>query len=199
MAYTYSSPTLNGDLTINHDNTEVTFTETTGSYNAVTNPTGWAIIAPGMPIGNVDDSTLTITTPSGDVFIINTFPTLPASTDTDITFNLGDLGGTSGDVFPDGLYTVKQTVIDNVLRNPLKPLVKYFFICFDLEKCISKSLANAKISDCNCKCEDIKGLLHLYTLWRALKYAICTGNITRINKLYESAVKVCEQLNCKNC
>lgn len=198
MSYTYTLPELKASITKNHDATEVTFTETTGTYNITTNPYGWG--APGaMSIAAVDSVNLTVETPSGDSYTFNPFPTLPSSSSGAFTFDMGDIGGTAGDVFPDGLYTITYEVVDNADRSALAPLTKYFFVCFELEKCISKALANADISDCCCDCQEMKNLLTLYMIWKALKFAVCTGNTTRINRLYESAKKLCDQLGCENC
>lgn len=201
MAYTFSLPILSVLIEPSHDGTELQVTETTGAYDLVTNPYGWG--APGaLLIGDVDSSNIKIqnlSSTDATVYTIDSTGDFPNDTLDSIVITNDQIGGIAGDRIPDGVYSLEYTVVVDSDRNCLAPLRKHFLVCYEAEKCISNLVANLKVKDCCCNCDEVNQVLTAFMYFKALKYAGCTGSVSRANELLKALSTMCANINCEDC
>lgn len=150
---------------------EIRLIDNTGIYNVTTNPTGYG--APNEVPGDFILSNVTITTPSGDVTVIDTFPTFPTDdslvivTVTPATLNIAKL--------PPGVYTFSYLIDSGTgaLSNAYIDTVKYFHY-EPIACCISKKLKSMSFS-----CATDEQICEVAIAERKLQAAIdaaCSGN-----------------------
>lgn len=97
---------LKGEVCFTQRCSKLRFTDTTGLYDAVSNPTGWG---GGVNPDGVDvtAATLTITYPSGATQVVDLLSQIPAAITGDIVFS--DTLSTFGS-YPDGYYELLYSV-----------------------------------------------------------------------------------------
>jgi len=93
---------------------QLTLVDSTGLYNAVTNPTGWG--APNITLTDVAYAHLLITTPSGTIYDLDIIVDLGIDFQTiavdELIYNIPSalIGGSLGDVLDDGVYSIEYKV-----------------------------------------------------------------------------------------
>lgn len=180
-------------------------TETTGVYNASSNPGGYG---GGVNYDTTDviDARLVITLPDGTSITIDSssaipvYPSLPDSTGLAPFTVASAMLGLSG-VLPDGIYTIQYTIdINTVFSTTTQTSVTQFvlFTC-TIKCCVDKLFA--KISDQGCGCNDcndaiIQNALLASALYQALCASGVCGNTTNVNCLLDRLNKLCTAKNC---
>jgi len=169
---------------------ELVFTETTGAYDAVSNPTGYG--APNAETTDMAAPTLTLEDSSGNVTTLNIGVNFPSS-DTSYSYTIS-----LGSELTDGIYTATYTVVDNSEDVTYTKTVYLFFTC-QVDCCIDRLYARVtddSCADCN------KSALQLATEADAFlcsaKAAARCGNRTRATKLLKKVQYLCNFNNC-NC
>lgn len=96
--------------------TEFTLTDSTGNYS-VSNEGGWG--SPNIAISDVEYAHLIFTTPTGILYDIDIIDDLgidfSTATISDLVYTVTNdmIGGVSGEVIPDGVYTVEYQISDS--------------------------------------------------------------------------------------
>lgn len=184
------------------DCTEFTFTDTTGTYNALTNPTGWG--APNDDIANTTPPcTLDITLPDGvttyQIDLTSTTPVFPVNAaPNELILDAGDIGGVSGDKIPDGLYTFVYTV--NTTTGGGTEYTQTAVVPFTCQvSCCVYSMWKTVHPDCDCCDQDRENLINAYLMLKALKYQGNCGNTTEFNNTLALLQRLCLNAECSNC
>jgi len=185
-------PTIQLCLTANCST--LSFTETTGVYNATTNPYGYG--APNTTIANAVSGSLVITTPD----LVNYTISIPPSNNPNLstTIVLANLGGRTS--VEDGFWNFAYTVTD-VSANQFAVQQGYYFYC-QAECCVAKLLTKIDLDDCMCNKQNTKDLdnyTKARTLLQSLKNAAsCLNNVNYL-KIKALLEKICRNSNCKTC
>ncbi len=175
-------------------------TDTTGNYNASTNPTGWG--TPNPATSDVTRITLSVT----NLYTGVTYDDIVAlAYTTAVTvFPTSDLeidGVSIGDVvMPDGLYEFTYTI---VISGTTTYVAESTNILLCQSCCKIKKLASKVKIDCGCcndKCaEKITRFLEADALYKAIMYTgLCSSNseiFDSISNLQEFLINI----NCNNC
>jgi len=185
-------PTIQLCLTANCST--LSFTETTGVYNATTNPYGYG--GPNTVITNAVSGSLIITTPDLSTYTIS----IPPSNNPDLstTIVLANVGGRTS--VEDGFWNFTYTVIDN-LTYPYSTSKGYYFYC-QSECCVAKLLTKIDLDDCMCNKQNTKNLddyTKARTLLQSLKNAASCLNSANYLKAKALLEKICRNSNCKTC
>lgn len=170
----------------------LTITDSTGEYNAVTNPTGWDPV--WLP--DVTDASLVITDPSDNEYTIDIindlgidFATATVNTlEYDIASTL--VGKSSTESFDDGIYTVVYSI--TLLGTDTYTVTRMFAIDCNLQCSIDALVAMipSQYNCNNCNTSFIDDVFLAYMLFGAMKNAALCGGIdqwynmkTTLNKL----------------
>lgn len=186
------------------------FNETTGAYNATTNPGGWdATEAVNPDWNNATSASLIVTTPDGDSFTFfddpaffwnegGDFPTDDSTLQYVITAEM--LGFDSGDKLPDGMYTFTYAVEGAINSDTYtsSTTCKKLVTC-GLDCCLQKLAKEAAKDTCDgCKDNKQSALLKMSAKLLAAKAAAACGMENRANKLIKELNWLCNNYNC-NC
>lgn len=174
----------------------LTFVETTGAYNATSNPTGWG--APNDTIASATSADLTITLASGNSYTIDLLATTHFPTD-DTTFEYeltnSDFGYTDGAKIDDQIITFTYTVVAN--GTTYTQNYKQAFYC-QVQCCVLSMFADIDV-ECDCSKDKIDNALKAYALLKGLIYSGNCGNTTYFNNILAQLQKLCLNNNCQNC
>jgi len=180
------------------DGKVMTFQETTGEYNAVSNTTGWG--APNPLVGDATVATVEIIKP-GDttVYSINILASFPSNdTSTAWGITMADLGGTADDVFPDGVYDITYKVTALAVDYQVS---RYNFAYANVKCCVQKMFANLTISGCSgCDTTAADKAITAYAYFKALLSASVCGELEEAASLLAYINKLCSgSTDCTNC
>jgi len=175
-------------------------TDTTGNYNASTNPTGW-----GTPNPATSDATR-ITLSVKNLYTNITYDDIVAlAYTTAVTvFPTSDLeidGVSIGDVLmPDGLYEFTYTI---VISDTTTYIATSNNILLCESCCKIKTIAANLDLDCGCcndPCaDDIWKFLQVYTELKIIEYSGYCGSSSNIFKKIKSLQSLLKHFDCKNC
>lgn len=186
---------LEFEACLNNKCDEISFTDTTGLYNAATNTGGWE--TPNESGGDVISATITVYDAAKDN-LLDTYDVTSAIPDPVTgTIDLGDF--TWGQ--SDGIYTLVYTVIakpgDELLEYTKE--IKVFFYC-NLLNCIDEEKVKL-VGTCDpVKLSKIKENIDtLEMLLYGAKSAFACGNFTEVATIMETASTLCTQLGNCNC
>lgn len=191
---------LNFNIKESDNARELSFTETTGIYDASTNPGGW-----GAPNPVTTDVTATaylsilppgVTTPA----IVDLFPSSFPTTDNTqtVVMRSQDLGlGGTDDILPDGIWEMSYIVIDTVAN----PDVTYtndqtIFVSGQARCCVYGLLAATDISCCDCDGSDLARALEAFTFYRAAIACAACGNADKFAEALAIVNNYCD-IKCK--
>lgn len=176
------------------DNTAFLVTETTGAYDAVTNPGGYG--APNPDTGDFDAFTITVTPPDATTLLptgteveIDVYPTFPSDADGTFTITSLMITGTADEVLPDGVWLFTMTA--STSADPPVPYVTPVYVPFyEIAQCCVQNLALANVP-CECSGNSVKiqSLAKAYLYLSLLRPYVVDGEIT------DSAIMQCEQWN----
>lgn len=191
---------------------EWVLTDSTGAYDAATNPTGWG--APNNPVynsGTLTSATLVIKKYDGSTFdTLQTFDLLlpaiwtaltgdtntPFSAQTTLATLVYTIDATAlGAAIEDGIYQITYTVEDAVASSTITYNIATY--C-NIECCIEQRLANVpnEYTCVNCSNEYLETTATLWTLLQALKLAACNASLDVYMNILSTLQSACEQAGC---
>lgn len=192
---------LKFEISQSKDCTKFTFKDTTGIYNAITNPTGWGS-PPNEDITLVQTpTTLDITLPDGittyQIDLTTTNPVFPVDQPPDeLLLDMSNIGGIAGDKIPDGIYTFTYTVTSPGPTTYTQTKA-VGFIC-QVCCCVNSMLKNIK-SGCDCCDTDVLAIMEAKLLLQGLQCQIGCGNAAQFNNTLAALQKICKISNCDKC
>lgn len=178
------------------DGLTITATDTTGAYNATTNPGGYGGVNPA--VGDFTVSTISVYVPDTETLlpvetavVIDVFPSFPSSVDGTFSITSTAVFGAE-QVFPDGWYIFEwnqtyntgggETVVPPVTTNK---------ILFQVVECCIK---NQLVSIAGCDCADIEDKKLRLALSVSYLYML-NKRINDLEEITESIVDECEIYN----
>jgi hypothetical protein len=194
--------------------TRLTFTDQTGEYDALTNPTGYDQTSTVNPATtDFENAVLEIITPDNLVYVFSDSvissisgifydPTFPGdsypNTDTEVEYQIAaqDIG--YNPKVKDGVYKVSYKLIDSV--DGELSTTKYFLLTCQVECCIDKLYGKVNPVSCDCGTDSsLKAAMEAEGYVCAAKAALACGKISKAKQLLQKAESVCASLNCKCC
>lgn len=186
----------------------IKFSETTGEYNASSNPGGWG--TPNPEVGDVTSTVVAFTLPSGTIStfdsaelgVLNPFAAFPDDTGTlEVSLTMANFGGAATSAFADGVYSITYTVNGDVGVNTYTATVtQTFFLTCQIRCCIDKMFHLASQADCtDCKPEKLNNALEAESYLKAAEFAAACGKLEMAKKHLAKAQWICNNKNCTNC
>ena len=188
----------------------IKFSETTGVYNASSNPGGWG--APNPLIADVTSWVVAFTLPSGttttfdsaELGPLNPFINFPDDTGTEeVSLTMANFGGAATSAFQDGVYSITYTVNGDVnagVDTYTAVTTQTFFLTCQIRCCIDKMFHLASQADCtDCKPEKLNNALEAESYLKAAEFAAACGKIEMAKKHLAKAQWICNTKNCTNC
>ena len=190
-------------VSLSSNGKQMTFTETTGIYDASTNPDGWDAVhagGDGASIDQITESYMRITTPAGveydvDMSGANPYTNMPGAAGTgSFTIDMSDLGSVSTAVFPDGVYVCKllYKIADADLSpNPgfIPPTVVNGVALSISEGYVHTLLAQLK-PGCTCKNTDFETAKLGWMYLKAAAYSATCGKYDKVNDYINQIAKI---------
>jgi hypothetical protein len=178
------------------------FTETTGTYNVTTNPTGWG--SPNPATSTAAGAVVTVLVPSGTSYTFSVFASsFPTVTSTQqYLINYEDLGMSDGLV--DGLYTITYVVptLQIILGVPTvityTTILNTMIVC-NLECCIDTLLLEIDDWTCDCSKDAKENFLTAHAIFEQIQHSIECGDLDTAGDLVDMAGKICRNENCSTC
>lgn len=187
------------------------FSETTGSYNAGTNPTGWGAPNPDTTDATAIDLSVfppdpVTLLPSNTNFLINlsspAFPSITPSTTYIIQPQVISNGSWS--TLQDGIYQFVYSVDVSTISGDVNyNISQYVLVYAGVQCCAGKLAVKAASSGCGCSggcggCGDTASDFEKVMLMiEAAKYSIQCGSITSAAKAMVHAQEICK--GCQSC
>jgi hypothetical protein len=178
--------------------TTLVFKETTGSYNEITNPTGYG--SPNIETTDVVYAVLTIIAPNEQTYNINLFTLDFPSDNPDFEYEipLSSLGNRS--VIEDGYWQFIYTIVDDEAEIHIASKTAVF-TC-NSQCCINKLLLKINedpkdLSTINKK--RIDNYLKAKAFLESLKHYAYCGNLDKFNNIKLIIDKLCANNNCVSC
>lgn len=169
----------------------IKFTETTGLYNVVTNPTGW-----GTSFNTTNPDIATFQYSKLEFYdsnntLVNTLELYPNFPSSDVTFTKElDLD------IEDGIYKIVYTVRESKNAGTSYSSEAQFAFYCKVSCCVS-SMIKSIDPFCSCSHDSMDDYIQAYILLQGLK---CNcGNITQFNNILKALQKICKNKNCKTC
>lgn len=190
------SVNLSFEICQSSDCTKLTFVETTGSYNAISNTGGWG--TPNEDHTDAETAVLTVLLASGNTYTIDLFDTGYFPTDnTQFEFDLTneDFGYISGSAIDDQIINFTYTV--TTATSIYTANYQQAFYC-QVQCCVMSMFADIDV-DCDCSKDKIDSALQAYALLKGLIYSANCGNKTYFNNILAQLNKLCLNSNCQNC
>jgi len=179
-------------------------TESTGTYDVITNDTGWG--TPNVDLTNIVSSELKITNNTNNT-VYDTIPYIHSNVvGNSFIINYSSLSINSVPinikVIQDGIYCFEIiTVMDDnsILNRTLKYLTLYNLEC-KIKKLSLEAIdmIDSCCDDCG-QSEKLKALSKAFVLYKLIRNAFQCGNIDIANKLINHLTLLLESLSCKNC
>ncbi len=177
---------------------ELSFKEETGAYSA-TNIVGWG--APNRATSTATEATLTITDPDGNDYTIDLFATgdFPTTDDTlEYSIDFTDIGLTTGDSLPDGIYTFLYSVTTvSGTTVVYTQTIRQAFYC-QVQCCVYSMFKDLDL-ECDCSKDQKEKAINAYLLLKGLIYSSGCGNIQNFNTDLEVLNRLCLNSHCSNC
>lgn len=173
------------------------FKETTGAYNASTNPTGWG--APNKSTSDAVSAVLTILLGDGTSHTINLFATGNFPT-TNQNFEYEILPTQIGyasddDQIDDQIITFTYTVVTGTTT--YTQVVVQAFYC-QVQCCVNTMFVELDF-ECDCAQNEIDTALKAFAMLQGLKQASGCGNTTNFNNILTQLNKLCANSECSAC
>jgi len=174
----------------------LTFVETTGAYNAISNPNGWG--TPNATLGGVTSALLDITLANGNSYTIDLLATTYFPTDNS-TFEYeltnSDFGYTDGGKITDQIIKFVYTVIANGTTY-VQTVYKAFYC--QVQCCVYSMFKDLNVTCDACSQSKTKAI-DAYLLLKGLIYSANCGNTTNFNSQLATLQKLCLGSSCQNC
>ncbi len=173
------------------------FTETTGIYNAISNPNGWGVS--NESTSDALSAMLTIVLGNGSTYNINLFATgnFPTSDNT-FVYNIinEDIGYVTGDSIPDQIITFTYTV--TTATTTYTQVVEQAFYC-NVQCCVNTMFLDLDFDCSECFSNQLEQALIAYSMLQGLKAASNCGNNSQFNNILTKLNKLCSNTNCSSC
>jgi len=175
------------------DCTSLFFSETTGTYNSLSNSGGFG--SPNPVVGDATSVLLKVLFPNADdtvdIDISASFPTVDSTVETEITSE--DLGLAAGAVLADGIYEITYEVIANGVTYTE---TKNIFLYCNVQCCINQFIATIPDTACNCTDSSVSDALTAFMLMRSLEYAAVCGKKTKFTNTLAILNNICTNNDC---
>jgi hypothetical protein len=171
-----------------------TVTDTTGSYDATSNPGGYG--SPNPLTSDVTAAYITVTKSDGTIYTIDCYPTLPNDGGTTFSVTSEDIGQAADEQFLDDISLIEYTVLGVSSGTPFAVKCGRYeaFMCNAL-CCVNEKMANIEVG-CGCKSnaetEDL--MLNL----KGAEYAAECGKQEKALALLNYVNDKCDS-SCTNC
>ena len=171
----------------------ITFTETTGIYNATSNLTGWG--APNELTTDATIATLLITDPSGTVYpAIDLLSTASFPKTDGIAAAIPSTSlSTSLTKYADGFYTMTYSV---TTATTTYTTTNTIFLYCQIEQLVCKLVAALDICDCVCDRDKVDRALQAQAYLYAIQCAIQYDEFTKAKEIFSTLQRL---LNCTTC
>jgi hypothetical protein len=195
---TYSNPIRSLTAYLSEDGKTVYVKETTGIYDAGSNPNGWG--GPGgLDISDVTTSKLIVKRLiANDEFEITLNPasSLPSNDNTVLnhtSFLMDSLGGTAGDVFPDDILMIQSKISDGITDEDTILTIPTIYLgtLYNAKCCVNRRLSKIQPEDCDCNRDDIDSATESWTWLLAASLAGCAGQVDRFKCILSYITKLC--------
>lgn len=173
---------------------KIQFTDTTGSYDASSNPGGYG--SPNKDYGDIDNVMLYFTFPDGSNYDIDSSDIggwTPTSSDTDVDINITTITSSGMSEFPDGIYEVKYEVYDS--GNLASSITNKVLLTGQASICQKNRYSDI------CECEsyaDYCSIVKGDALIRSAIVQFNESNFDYADSLIKQALKHCKN-DCINC
>lgn len=179
-----------------------TFIETTGTYDATTNPTGWG--APNSLIAWATAATLDIYKPGNttttpdltiDLFAVtpDNWPTTDNTLEYLITNTVLGVSGKLTDGFWKFVYSVTVQEVDTI---KVYKQTKYIATTCNAKCCVDGLFAEIEDFECDCMEAAINKAITAQAIYKAMESAGKCGNLTKFNKLKSMLTRMCNNQDC---
>lgn len=168
--------------------------DTTGTYDATTNPGGYGVINPS--VGAVTSDKILIQKVGSSVsYEIQMFPTLPNTNNIPYEINSVLLGLGVDAQIEDGQYLLTREVVASaVLYRTTK---RVFFT--SILKCCADTMLDAEAPGCSCEKGKLTNASILQYSIFTLRKAFMSQKFEKADQIYRYAQSLCKDKNCKNC
>lgn len=168
--------------------------DTSGTYNASTNLTGWGGI--NITRAGITSATVAIFLPDEDTAAITSTvtSTVQAAVGEEFllkAFSLTDLTLTDADVLPDGIYRVVYTVVSGGVTYTND---QYFLSYYEVSCCVQNKFADFIDEDCGCN--DGSEVLTQWAMLKAIMFAVAGGNLTEAQTMLTRLQRMCDTNTC---
>lgn len=186
---------LSGKICISNNCKDLTFVETTGAYNSLSNTTGWG--SPNEATSAATSATLSITDTEDIVTNIDLLATtLFPSSNINLQYDLSTTGLTDSEgQLPDGIYTFTYTVV--TATTTYTTSWRQAIYC-QVKCCVMSMLVDLDF-DCDCYKDEKDKIIDSFLMYKGLIYSSNRGNITKFNEQLAILEKLCLNSNCNNC
>lgn len=168
--------------------------DTTGVYDATTNPTGWG--APNPEIGDATSDIIAIQeVGSSTIYEIQMYSLLPNITSVGFAVDSSMIGQGVDSEIKDGQYIFTRKTIVNGTTYVKTMRV---FIVGQL-KCCADSMLDMDKPGCSCESGKLTPASILQYALFTLKKAFKTQKFEKANEIYRYAQDLCKEKNCKTC
>lgn len=168
--------------------------DTTGVFDATTNPTGWGGDNPTTQEAESDKISIQ-SVGSNTIYEIEMYPLLPNTIDIPFSITSSMLGlGPDGQI-PDGQYVFTRKTV--VLGTTYTKAARVFLV--GQLQCCADTMLDMDKPGCSCESGKLTPASILqYTIW-TLKKAFKTQKFEKANEIYRYAQDLCKEKNCKTC
>lgn len=174
----------------------LSFVETTGAYNSLSNTTGWG--TPNEATSDATSAVLTIQNPSGTIYTIDLFATtLFPTTNTVLEYEipLTSIGLTASSQIEDGVYIFTYTVV--TATTTYRKNWKQAFYC-QVACCVRSMILDLDL-ECDCGDDLKERAIDAFLLLKGLMYSSNSGNISKFEEQLELLQKICLNKDCQGC
>ncbi len=169
--------------------------DTTGVFNATTNPTGWG--PPTNPeVGDAISDKISIqAVGSNTIYEIEMYPVLPNTDDAPFSITSSMLGMGPDSEITDGQYVFTRSTI--VSGTTYTKAARVFLV--GQLQCCADTMLDMDKPGCSCESGRLTPASILqYTIW-TLRKAFKTQKFEKANEIYRYAQDLCKEKNCKTC
>lgn len=182
---------------LNQTGDTLTVTDNTGEYSSI-NTGGWGspnpIVSTAL-VSHVDISVRAADGTFGEITSVNSFPDLPCSNGCSFDISSEDAG--QGTAFADAIYKFNYYVSGTSGTPYIYNVITYKSFHPNIDCCYVK--LSAKLSACNCGCEELTDKFNKMTInMMLLEKAECNGDLQSIQSYLDCLKKICTECDC-NC
>ena len=187
---------LNFSFSTSCDCKNIIFEETSGSYQAVSNETGWGV--PNDDTTIATSAVLTVTDPSGTEHTVDLYTdhSFPKDDHSSVALDMSNFGGAVGDKPADGLYCIEYKVV--TATDTYTKKIEELFYC-NAQCCVHSMISKLDLLCDTCDRDKKDNALFAYTLLQNLKYSAACGTTSNFDLLITMINRLCDSLSCESC